>query len=550
DAACARLAQLARLGSAYACWLLGDRLARGDGLEKDEEAARPLLEKAASAGIGAACWRLHCLDGERAAGSELLREGIAAGSVRCARALAMDWKEGGSRLDKREAGLICDLLLEAAREGSWPCLEALLPLLDRCPKLWTRTKERMDALTLTGMAARSGIVPAMVHLGRQADGNSGRESGDAGRHWLEQARDAGSVEAVLALSEQAVRAGRLEEALRMLDVVRHDCRALCLAGYLLYRGAGNRRSAEKAAEIMQQAIRDGAADLAAEKAWIMCLALNAGEGVRKDGLKLLRAAVEEGSREALVSLAHLRLIDLTGEEDSVRLGLDLLESLRDSDGRACGMLAETYLLGLYGVPADMERGLALACEGYARDDLRSSVLLLLNRKSRLGGEVCADNPVSGSEIMGASLFLAGRDDIMMMADAALGRLAVQFPLLASHAEAGLMLAASMLRGLAARDMAVLTLIAAGAPKFGDSPPTRTAARAFSDVFQMESTPLGSFTTWEQVIAFTAAAVAKPEAALNMVMDDREGGSGPSRGSGRTAAKRSGSARRKARNKRK
>ncbi|MDO5537052.1 MAG: hypothetical protein Q4F72_05955, partial [Desulfovibrionaceae bacterium] len=85
-AACARLRQLAKAGSGYASWLLGDRLARGEGLEKDEEAARPLLEKAAAAGIGPACWRLNCLDGDEAADSDLLRRGLAAGSIRCARA--------------------------------------------------------------------------------------------------------------------------------------------------------------------------------------------------------------------------------------------------------------------------------------------------------------------------------------------------------------------------------------------------------------------------------------------------------------------------------
>ncbi|MDO5537687.1 MAG: hypothetical protein Q4F72_09180, partial [Desulfovibrionaceae bacterium] len=144
----------------------------------------------------------------------------------------------------------------------------------------------------------------------------------------------------------------------------------------------------------------------------------------RSGLELLQAASASGSREAGVHLAMLRLIgaDGMGGADGRQDGLAMLEAecARDNPP-AFGALAGVLLQGLHGVARQPERGLALALQGFARRDPRSSALICLLRLGHLrpfpAAPGAAQNalpdsirqlPVTSVEASGLLLWLACR----------------------------------------------------------------------------------------------------------------------------------------------
>ncbi|MDO5537051.1 MAG: hypothetical protein Q4F72_05950 [Desulfovibrionaceae bacterium] len=525
EAACARLVELERAGCEYAAWLLGDRLSRGDGLAKDAKTARRMLKKAAKGGIGAACWGLHCLDPKAADDAEWLLAGMRAGSARCARALAEEWAANRVRLNDEDAAALEALLLDAAEQGSWPCLEALLDIIDTRRELSLHADTRTRAAKMLMEAGLSFIAPAVTRLGREYTRSHLLNPNDEGADTsLAAACDLGSLEAACLLAERALLNNESDRAIRLLKpgCAKKDSCSILQFGQALYRHAADRGTAGEALQMMVEAARRGADTDAARIGWSMCLAPNAERlGMVADGLTLVRAAAEAGGTEALARLAHLRLLDLTGEEDSVRKGIGLLESMLERhDGRACGMLAEAHLFGLYGLPQDTARGFALAREGFFKNDRRSMTLLALNCRGVLKGEVEGGNPVTAEERRRTIVFLLHQDDALMHVDNGLLQLRAPAPeadVRESNAAAGQMLAERLHNAVMERDMAVLHWIAAGFSALGENERTRTAAAAFAKNLGLAKLGIRNASTWPAAAAFAAAAEASPLATQELLL---------------------------------
>ncbi|MDO5536406.1 MAG: hypothetical protein Q4F72_02595, partial [Desulfovibrionaceae bacterium] len=431
DPACARLKELAAAGSEFAAYLVGGLLLEGDRLERDEKTALRLLNRAAKGGIGAAFALLaeHAEEaGDTAGAGRLALEGARLDSPGCALTLARLWLAARIRPQTEDAVRLNELLLREARRGCFPAMKIMLAIAREKAPLPNSDRVRAEAARLLMAASEEGDSDADELLARLLIDSRSVEPELIGliRELLENAFEEGSASAGCALGEFLLeREDDDGEALRILGESSSlgSARASVLYGREMYRRADSRAKAQAFLALMRDACRSGEADVWKEgctAAMLMCLtAFDPHSAQLEDGLSLLDTLRAEGCVQAAVTMAWLALAGADGGRRSRDEAMALLEESRmKGAGTACGALAEIFLLGLHGMPKDRERGLALALEGWMLDDVRSTALLVLDRRGGLDGGPWPDNPVPAEAVADLLVYLSRRNDALANAMAA------------------------------------------------------------------------------------------------------------------------------------
>ncbi|MDO5537050.1 MAG: hypothetical protein Q4F72_05945 [Desulfovibrionaceae bacterium] len=494
----ARLRELGDGGSAWAAWISGSMLAQ-EGPDQDPAAARVLLDRAAEAGIGAACALRADLcrpetDEERAALARRLLAGAQADWPGCALRLAGLWLSSRARLTADEAETVARTLLAAAKRGSWDALDLLLSVCLRkaaAPQFDLLTKY---ATTLLQYAVNDGFVPALLRLGVLCDTGALSVSGAwSAEQLLERAWNGGSAEAGCRLAE--LRMDRRDDPGPILELLqasldRGCARAGALLAVVLYALDGPHGNHEAAVGLCLEACRAGEAEQAAETGWAMCrTSSEAGSAAGiACGMRVLEAALEADSDAARLYLARLALLGLDGGRRGADGALALLEEAkRRGDGRACGELASIFLLGLHGLAKDPERGVVAALAGLDLDNSRSMALLLLIRAGAVAGPPAAERIIADREAGRLADYLLRSGEPLFSTHALLSRIASPDGKRDDPAEDGRTLAQAFTLALQHREMAVIRLVAdmAGKPAAGtgDAPGGwQRAVEAFSGEF--------------------------------------------------------------------